>query len=396
MNIGYCTNVHSGNNCESILQNLKRFAVPTRQQVYGTDPMGIGLWLPDSASKQLLTSPDLNRLKEFLSEYQLVPHTFNAFPFQDFHQLVVKHSVYRPDWTEPARQQYTCRIADVMAELLPATARGTISTLPLGWCGWPRLEKDAALIEACVQNLMKCAQHLRKVRDRTGVHIRVCLEPEPGCVLDCYEHVTELFQTHLYASPEYRELSSQFLGVCHDICHSAVMFEAQKTALDGYRDSEIVIGKVQISSGVHFGSSNQNGLTFGEMLQPFVEARYLHQTTVKNANNAISLFEDLPLALENLSQATAEDIGEARVHFHMPIHLEQGTTQPDISQAVNWFISNDYQTHFEVETYAWEVSPEFVKGGGDKSDEASSLVKSICNELSWLKRRHPKLDGLNE
>jgi hypothetical protein len=51
----------------------------------------------------------------------------------------------------------------------------------------------------------------------------------------------------------------------------------------------------------------------------FNETRYLHQTVVRPRPDATPVFyEDLPLALRE-----AEEAGEWRVHFHVPVYLER-------------------------------------------------------------------------
>ena len=60
----------------------------------------------------------------------------------------------------------------------------------------------------------------------------------------------------------------------------------------------------------------------------------------------------------------------------------------DIGRCLNWFVKNNYATQFEVETYAWEVSPQSIKGG--------SLVDSIVGELTWLANNFPTLNELNQ
>lgn len=74
------------------------------------------------------------RLRAELDARGLSVLTLNAFPYGGFHQEVVKHSVYRPDWTDPARARYTADCAYVLAGLMPEDTDGaSLSTLPLGW-----------------------------------------------------------------------------------------------------------------------------------------------------------------------------------------------------------------------------------------------------------------------
>nr|BFE52607.1 hypothetical protein GCM10017745_60340 [Saccharothrix mutabilis subsp. capreolus] len=99
--------------------------------------------------------------------------TLNAFPYGDFHDTVVKHAVYRPNWVDPRRLAYTKDCATVLADLLPSSASyGSISTLPLGWRE-PWTEWDDAHAEAALTELTLFLRGLERP-------VRLAVEPEPG------------------------------------------------------------------------------------------------------------------------------------------------------------------------------------------------------------------------
>ncbi|MGI9518634.1 MAG: metabolite traffic protein EboE [Pirellulaceae bacterium] len=386
MQVGYCTNIHSGPTLDRVLDNLRANTVPVKQRVCPNEPMGIGLWLAQDAARQTLQDGQWQRLQEFLDEAQLIPHTFNAFPFSDFHQPVVKHLVYEPDWSNSQRLQYSVDICEIVARLLRPDSLATVSTLPLGWPHESPV--DDSFFRRCAEHLIACAQHLQDIRQRTGTRVQLCLEPEPGCVLQTSDQLVEFLERYLLSGASSDGVR-EHIGVCHDVCHAAVMFEPQADVLQRYADSGIAIGKVQISSAIEKRSDNSTGkVSHGiKQLQSFVEPRYLHQTTRRDAES-IEFFEDLPLALA----ATETQSAAWRVHFHVPIHLATlellHTTQADIDECLKWFINADYRTQFEVETYAWSVSPESVRSG--------SMVDSIVAELEWLQDRYPSLPTLNQ
>ncbi len=132
IHVAYCTNVHPGEDVETIVGQLDRFALPVRQHL-GTDLLGLGLWLSAPVARALATDPAAtDRLRGELDSRGLEVVTLNGFPYRGFQDEVVKHRVYHPDWTEPARLAYTVDLTEVLARLLPDdAARGSISTLPL-------------------------------------------------------------------------------------------------------------------------------------------------------------------------------------------------------------------------------------------------------------------------
>src|SRR5690606_16155731 len=93
----------------------------------------IGLWLPEPAAMSLIEQGSVLDFRDWLHEHSFLPYTFNGFPQGDFHQKVVKHSVYEPTWTCDTRTRYTLYLAEILEAILPDHGVGSISTLPLGW-----------------------------------------------------------------------------------------------------------------------------------------------------------------------------------------------------------------------------------------------------------------------
>ncbi len=396
--IGYCTNVHPGVTLEQIKQNLERESLKVKQSVSPDRPMGIGLWLSSTATEQLMNRDARSRFRDWLEQRELVPFTVNAFPAGDFHQNVVKHDVYRPTWVDRSRLEYTQRVATILADLLPCGSLGTISTLPLGW---PAIgNQDAGLpasedfLQSCAQNFTRMVSMLSDLQDSREVHLRLCIEPEPGCILDTCDDVVQYFDRFLFDSDQTAsevQRAKQHLGVCHDICHSAVMFEPQPVALERYAEAGITVGKVQVSSAVEvdFDSMDASSTTdVMAQLAAFAEPRYLHQTNVRKDDSTF-FHEDLPSAL-----ATIDENGPAgkwRVHFHVPIHEPTfgliDSTQSQILECMDWFEGSNqhgihfdqHGIHFEVETYAWNVLPPSLR--------PDCLADGIASEMQWFLER---------
>lgn len=388
--IGYCTNVHAGTTLEQVKQNLLTHACEVHRALGKSTALPIGLWLSDTASNEL--SPDaLAAWRDWLCEHQLKPYTLNGFPFSDFHQDVVKHDVYLPTWAEPSRLEYTFRLAQILDAILPKGEVGTISTLPISWptgrknrLGANWIDSLSNVDRACVvesaKNLKTLALRLADLQQSSGRLIKVCLEPEPGCVLDTAGDIASFFEQLLFDDSANREIVQQHIGVCHDVCHSAVMFEPQQTAIQIYRDAGIDIGKIQISSAIEMPSycdANVNAL------RAFAEPRYLHQTVIRNVGSDV-FFEDLSLALaQPIDQI--EPTSPWRVHFHVPIYLERlgflKTTQSEIKECIAAMAKlpdKPHPTHYEVETYAWSVLPE--------QHAQSSLPLGIAEEIHWFEQ----------
>ncbi|HET7801053.1 MAG TPA: metabolite traffic protein EboE, partial [Humibacillus xanthopallidus] len=212
VHVAYCTNVHPGEDVDTIIGQLDRFALPVRRHL-GADVLGLGLWLSAPVARTLAEDPTATeRLRGELDSRGLEVVTLNGFPYRGFQDEVVKHRVYHPDWTERARLEYTVDLTEVLARLLPDdAARGSISTLPLGW-RHPWFGDRQAL---AAEQFDRLADHLHALRARTGREIRVGVEPEPGCVIETTNDLVERMDGW----------DTDVLGVCLDLCHLAVGFE---------------------------------------------------------------------------------------------------------------------------------------------------------------------------
>jgi len=385
MKLGYCCNVHPGNSVDQLKDQLQQHSLAIKGLVAPDAPLPVGLWFSASAAAELQNQTLLLRFRDWLQQVQLLPFTLNGFPFGDFHSPVVKHQVYLPGWDDPARQEYTLQLAEILVQLLPPGEAGTISTVPVGWPESPAA--DSIRLAASGRNLMATAEALARLEERTGVRIALCLEPEPGCLLDSASDVLDFFQDQLSPADSLKtERNFKYLQVCHDVCHSAVMFEGQADCLQAYQQAGIKVGKLQVSSAlsVDFDRMTVEEKKLAvEQLRQFAEPRYLHQLVWKREDKPC-FFEDLPQALDQLGPMQVEELsGVWRIHFHVPIFADRlgllGTTQQEILQclaAMQRFGSTP--EHLEIETYAWNVLPADY--------QPVTLAAGIAEEYRWLNR----------
>jgi len=277
---------------------------------------------------------------------------------------------------------------------------GSISTLPIGWPGRLGLGDDgqdqgvtdAQNMATAGANLRELAGSLHQLESRTGRRIVVAIEPEPGCLLDRCGDIVDFFGREL---PEVNH--RRHLTVCHDVCHSAVMFESQADAITAYAKAGIAIGKVQISSAIDVPLAtmdvDQRRAAIVELMS-FAEDRYLHQTGVIDANGAFRLVDDLPQWLDSITlRESAGQLGNdhhLRIHFHVPVfrrelgHLR--STQDailDCVKAISGPGAPEFTGHYEVETYAWTVLPERMTAG---TLTPQTLAEGIAEELAWFER----------
>lgn len=397
LRFGYCTNVHAGVTLAEAKDNLKRIATDVRQNLVPQGRLPVGLWLAQKAAEQLHSASGVPQFGEWLAAHGLKAYTFNGFPQGDFHQSVVKHEVYKPTWLDESRLHYTLQLADILAGLLDRP-HGSISTLPLGWpsasAPW-----DADQYRLAGTHLQRVAEHLNQIRDTTGKEIMLAIEPEPGCVLDTAQDMVEFLQQYVF--DDKRPFIRRHIGVCHDVCHSAVMFEPQAYALKQYLSHGVRIGKVQVSSAVEVAWTRDPARAewnerIWQQLERFQEPRYLHQTTRQRNPHAhdpgdVDMVDDLPDALKCWCNSSSSQwpADPWRIHFHVPIFVEQFgnllATRNDIHTVVSILENSQAETidgapwftgDYEVETYAWGVLPAELR--------VDNLADGISRELSYL------------
>lgn len=372
--LAYCTNVHAGADLARTFANLERHALAVKARFAHTEPMGIGLWLAASAARDLRDATRRADFARWIAQRGLVPFTLNGFPYGDFHETVVKHRVYQPTWWDAARVEYTLDLIGILDALLPPGKEGSISTLPIAWCSPPPSREP---MRTAAANLIQVATHLAELEQRTGRLIYVCLEPEPGCVLQRGDDVVQFFDDELPGAGASSTVR-RYLRVCHDICHAAVMFEDQHDVLTRYAQAGIQVGKLQVSSAVCADFETRDADSRAALqreLSSFVEDRYLHQTSVCRPDGECHFYEDLTLALHS-----EEARGQWRVHFHVPIYLAEfgqiATTREDILRCLAVVDHHPELRHWEVETYAWSVLPAEL--------QQPELADGIAKEMRWL------------
>ena len=379
VHLAYCANVHPADDLPAVLAQLDQYAEPIRLNL-GTDRLGLGLWLAREVATALVADPaELARLRRELTARGLEVVTLNGFPYSGFGDPVVKYRVYRPDWSEPERLDYTRDLAHILSKLLPDdAARASISTLPLGWR--TRLD-EPGWHDRVARNVESLDRHLSQLSADTGRPIRAAFEPEPGCVI---ESTAEAIK-HL------APFASAHIGLCLDACHLAVAHEDPYTALESLGKAGINVVKLQASAALT--ATDPRSPTTAAALANYAEPRFLHQTREPNGS-------DLPnpgvRGTDDLHEAGAQLPGDEpwRIHFHVPLHQELpaplGTTTPLLAQTLDALFGgpNALTDHIEVETYTWPVLPG---AGAERVD----LAESIAGELSWTARALTGL-GLEE
>ncbi|WP_269540503.1 metabolite traffic protein EboE [Cerasicoccus fimbriatus] len=366
--LGYCTNIHAAESWDETFAQLKQHVPVIKKAVSPDDRYGIGLRLSARAANEL-SGTAMTAFRHWLDEVDAYVFTINGFPYGDFHGARVKENVYRPDWSTTERMDYTNRLFDILAELLPDdVSEGSVSTLPGSFKEFDLQTED---LRAMRRNLTNCARHVADLAHRVGKDLHLGLEPEP---LGLFETSAETVDFMLALWDSHGDWMQPYVGVNYDTCHLAVEYEQPADALNRLADANIRLSKIHLSSALRIDP--RKGAW--ETLRAFNEDTYLHQVIIK-CGDELRRLKDLPEALEIAEKS--DDIGEEwRVHFHIPLSEEPAaplkSTRDHLEGTLAWLAAHPgLCRHLEMETYTWDVLP--------KALHKNNVDQQIIAEYQW-------------
>jgi hypothetical protein len=377
LNLAYCTNVHRGETWRETLDSLQKYALAVREKICPRDLFAIGLRLSNQAAMELSDRKTLLAFQKWLEKNSCYIFTINGFPFGQFHGMRVKEQVYLPDWTSPARLDYTNLLFDLLAKLLPAGIDGSVSTLPGSFKEFiSSREKEIAIRE----NIFRCVEHISRLAEKSKHKLHLGLEPEP---LGLFENSTETisFFEQLRAEHKNDPRLDEFLGVNYDCCHFAIEFEKPRNAIAALQDAGIKISKIHLSSALKTKATKEAR----DALKKFTDDVYLHQVIARGENGKLKFFRDLPdaLAVKNSQPSilNPQRSEEWRIHFHVPLHAPAAppfeNTNDHLLGVLDLLAKNPrLSPHLEMETYTWEVLPPELK--------SRDVVEQLVAEYDWI------------
>ena len=369
--LAYSTNVHPGESWGETFDALEKYTLAVRAAIAPNEPFGIGLRLSDQASRELIEPRTLAGFRGWLEANDCYVFTINGFPFGKFHGDPVKEQVFAPDWTTSERLEYTNRLFDILAVLLPNDCEGSVSTLPGSFKEFAIGEEQ---IDAINRNLWRCLDHIAALSEKSGRALHLGVEPEPFGLFENTAETVRFFERLQSRRPADDRLARHF-GVNYDACHFAVEYDDPAESLSAFRGAGIRMSKLHLSSALRTAPTPESTA----LLQPFADHVYLHQVIARTAEGDLRRYKDLPIAL-----AENEPAAEWRIHFHVPLYaqLEKplATTIDHVIGVLDWLSATPGDcSHLEMETYTWEVLPDHLR--------STDLVSQITREYEWTLAR---------
>ena len=376
--LSYCTNIHPAETWAETFVMLKTHVLGVRNRLRSEGMLGrdeafaIGLRLSAVAARELLQGDHLAEFKDWLEETNTYVFTINGFPYGSFHGTRVKEQVFKPDWTEQTRIDYTKDLFRILAVIARPGTGASVSTLP---GSHKTFHADEAPIRG---NLIELATWLENLASETGHDFHLGLEPEP---LGHFENTRETlaFFERLHATATDSEVLRRRIGVNYDACHFALEYDPARTSLDALAAAGIRISKIHLSSALALDPRDPSALA---AIRAFDEPVYFHQVLLRDGSGAVTRFADLALFFDALERNAIDPAGfvEMRVHFHIPLDAEPAeplrSTRAQTREVLAWRKDHpEACQHYEIETYTWSVLP----GNLQRPVEAQ-----IAGEYEWV------------
>jgi len=380
--LSYCTNIHPAETWDETITMLNTHVLAVRDRLRLTgclaadQAFAIGLRLSAIAAKELLAEQNLTEFKSWLDGTNTYVFTINGFPYGSFHGTRVKEQVFKPDWTEQTRIDYTKDLFRILAAVAKPGTGASVSTLP---GSHKTFHADEARIR---KNLIELATWLDELSHETGHDFHLGLEPEP---LGHFENTAETlaFFQKLHADAPDSALIQRRIGVNYDACHFALEYDPAQESLNALTAADIRISKIHLSSALALDPRDPNALA---AIQAFNEPVYFHQVLLR-AGMHITRFSDLPDFFQAIYSGTISPLAfeEMRVHFHIPLDAEPApplrSTRDQTRLVLDWHKhSPNTCRHYEIETYTWAVLPENLQ---------RPVEAQIASEYAWVLENTP-------
>ncbi len=389
----YCSNIHAGESWRDHFAKLQEHIPQIKQQLSPHRAFGIGLRLSNEASLELLKDNNLQLFQEWLKQQDCYVFTMNGFPYGGFHNTRVKDNVHAPDWTTVDRVEYTKRLIQILAVLLPEGMDGGISTSPLSYRFWHTDADLPGVFTTSTNHILEIVDYLVAAKSETGKLIHLDIEPEPDGLLgegkefiDWYtQYLLPLGIKHLQEKDGIAEDAATFaikqhIQLCYDVCHFAICYEDHAEMVRQIKSLGIKTGKIQISAALKakLPAELNKRTEVIDAFERFNEPVYLHQVVAKQTDSELIRYADMPEAIADKDNL---DVTEWRAHFHVPLFIEQydvlQSTQQDIRKVLALHRHQSFTSHLEVETYTWEVLPEEMR---------VPITQSIIREMEWVSK----------
>jgi hypothetical protein len=376
LQLAYCTNVHRGETWAEAFASLEQHTLRVKERVQPQGQYAIGLRLSDQSSRELSDPPTLQKFQRWLEQHDCYVFTINGFPFGQFHGTRVKENVYRPDWSDPRRLEYTTRLFDLLAQLVPPGLEGSVSTSPGSFKDFVITPDQERTMR---DNFWRCVEYIAALSERSNRQLHLGVEPEPFGWFENTAETLHFFEQMRDEHPGDERLE-RHLGVNYDACHFAIEFEDPAQTVSLFQEQGIRLSKIHLSNALRLRPSAKSL----QQLAAFAEDVYLHQVIVRAADGSLTRFRDLSPALNSpLGQSPAPD-SEWRVHYHVPLHWqpagELNTTADHVLGLLKLLQAQPHLgSHLEMETYTWAVLPEPWR--------SRDVVDQLVGEYDWTLRQ---------
>ncbi|MEM9781784.1 MAG: hypothetical protein AAF899_04840 [Pseudomonadota bacterium] len=392
--LSFCVDLDPRGDWKALRDALAGPAMAMKQSVSPGAPFPLGLRVSASALGSLEAPEQRAELNALIGPGIFRALTANGLSAPSWAHRPQQASHLPPDWLSDDRLDYTCALADLMADLVTPGGTVSLSTAPgaLREIGLGREGEIAA-------RLIRAAAHCVKIRRRTGVTVAIAIEPEPYWLLETTAETAAFLTHHLFTRRAEAMLAQltglsgcgaamalrRHLGLCYDTCHAALMFEDASASIAALRAGNVPVHKLQLSAALRIasvdGPSRAAAAAFAETHAPL-------QVVCRRDGAAPQLHPDLATALARGDQADGE---EWRIRFQAPLAMSGlgpfETTSAFVEDVLALHRTRAIAPHLEIETALAEIAPSLI---GD-----TTIEEVATREIGWVIERLSDDAGLS-
>jgi hypothetical protein len=353
--VGYALNVFPYRTLAELWNCLEGEVQQIKDRAFPNEVFPIELRFSEQIVRELQNDCDqVARLKYFLDTNDLALVTVNGSVMPTFHGEPVKERAYLPAWHESdARVRFTNACLDLLSQLAPQDSEFTSVSVPFG-----ALKPVSAA--AIAPNILRCAAHVAKLQQRTGLRCVIALEPEPGLTVETTTEAIEFFAQFVTAE------TRTYLAVNFDLSHQLVEFEDLADSLKLLEKHGVPVAKIHVSNAAEMTK-----------LKPFYgDSIYLHQVCGVDENGRKAFF-----SLDWPTESPPAEIERFRVHYHLPVCPQPDSPVTTTLAAVENFLTTlphvAPAVPLIIETDTW---PEHLRG-------QDRLIEGICVEIAWVREK---------
>lgn len=333
-----------------------------REHIAPHRPLEFSLQLGERAAAELRSSTRIAHFQPWLREQHLQVSALSS----------AEHG-RSADWRHEDCFQHTLDLAHILATLLPTAGRGSLGVRALAPAD-PDPEQRRRDAGLCAARLVQIAAALGHIEEVSGRRITLAVTPAPAGLIEDAAGLARFFDEHLLPAAEHstprglcasstRELVYRHIGLCHDVCHSALLYRDPYPALERLRRAGIEVAMVRLGGALSLRlpatAAEREELVADLLCEDVRTSRRV--VMERRRSGQLRRHAHLPGALQHLHEGARE----WRIGTRVPLFWRGGgplaPTTSELEATLTWLRDTGTGAALEIATEAWWMLPPSLR-----------------------------------